>query len=86
MAISSDVFCWENTVGTCDISTVEGNNAFHPQDKTRLSIKSERTGKTEEFNLDRYEKDEEGDITFYLYMPVNKALKEKGVKLMLFND
>ncbi len=85
MAITSDMLSWNDGIGTGEISTVEGNGGFDKGYKTRLTVKSEKTGKSEDFLL--YSNDyDKGELVSFTYMPENEDLKRKDIGIVLFND
>lgn len=47
---------------------------------------SHKTGAVEPFYLDNVDRDREGDVRAWEFLPVNKALREGGIKLTIFND
>lgn len=63
--------------GPIDPKDINGKRVQHG-----VLVKSEKTGRVEAFSLDKVSKDAEGDITSFLFKPLDKSVK---VDVLLFN-
>ncbi len=90
--LSSSDFTWvaERKVFVSEISDFKGKNLEHQifDDACDYGfvMKSAKTGKVVPFAFSTFEKDSEGDILMFIYVPVDRALFEMGVKVVLLND
>ena len=85
MAVTSDMFTWDNGLGIGELSTAEGNNGFGEKGIIQLFVKSEDSGKIMEF-WGSSPLIENGEVVSYTYFPKDYKLKKQGVKIVLFND
>ena len=84
MTINSNKFHWHKETKTmsAEISELETGNAV----PTNISMVSARTGKQANFQLAKTDKDNEGDVRFWEYVPQCLSRGCGVEKVVIFND
>jgi hypothetical protein len=87
---SADIFKWEKGIGVAEVSDIRRPVAGRLYDDAcdiGFRLLSSKTHKIEAFYLAKEDKDGSGeDVYGWHFYPVNRELRDAGVRILLIND
>jgi len=91
MIASTNLFNYDKETRTFsqEISTLEGSTGGHWA-TAYMTLKSHRTGAEVEYEVERVERDGEGDVEYWVLKPTRRGVVRcpaaKGTKVVIYND